>query len=101
MERIQENDINIYPTFTENSPMFPLESFEVGIPCLLGNNNDYFYGTELEKYVVLTKEDDPKYIKEKILNALDNKDEIMHLYKEWKKDFDVKCDELVKEFIKI
>lgn len=99
MERIQENDINIYPTFTENSPMFPLESFEVGIPCILGNNNDYFCGTELEKYVVLEKEDDSIYIKEKILSVLNNKDEIMHLYKNWKKDFNVKCDELVKDFI--
>ena len=35
LKRIQQNDINIYPTFTENSPMFPLESFEMGVPCLI------------------------------------------------------------------
>ena len=35
MKKIQKNDINIYPTFTENAPMFPLESFEMGVPCLL------------------------------------------------------------------
>ena len=65
LRRIQENDINIYPTFTENAPMFPLESFEVGVPCLLGNNNDYFLGTKLGEYVILTKEDDPEYKKKK------------------------------------
>ena len=99
MKRIQGNDINIYPTFTENAPMFPLESFEMGVPCLLGNNNDYFVGTKLGEYVILEREDDSLYIKNRIMNALDNRDEIMNLYREWKKDFNKKCDELVKNFI--
>ena len=80
--------------------MFPLESFEMGVPCLLGNNNDYFVGTKLGEFVILNKEDDPKYIKEKIINCIKHKDEIMELYKEWKKDFDAKCENWVKEFIK-
>ena len=101
LKRIQLNDVNVYPTFTENAPMFPLESFEMGVPCLLGNNNDYFVGTELGKYVILTKEDDPIYIKEKIIDCIEHKEEIMRLYKEWKKDFDKKCGELVEEFVKI
>lgn len=101
LKRIQQNDVNIYPTFTENAPMFPLESFEMGVPCLLGNNNDYFAGTKLGEYVILTKEDDPKYIKTRIINCIEHKDEIMKLYKEWKKEFDIKCNKLVEEFIKI
>lgn len=101
MERIQKNDINIYPTFTENAPMFPLESFEMGVPCLLGNNNDYFVGTELGKYVILEKEDDAFYIKEKIEQALKHREEIMNLYVEWKKEFDIKCNKLVEEFVKM
>ena len=101
LKRIQQNDINIYPTFTENAPMFPLESFEMGVPCLLGNNNDYFCGTKLGDYVILTKEDDPLYIKEKIIECIDNKDEIMDLYKQWKKEFNKKFNKLVNEFVKI
>ena len=101
LERIRQNEVNIYPTFTENAPMFPLESFEMGVPCLLGNNNDYFEGTKLGEYVILTKEDDPEYIKERIINCIENKEEIMSLYKEWKKDFDKKCEKLVDEFVKI
>lgn len=101
MKRIQQNDINIYPTFTENAPMFPLESFEMGVPCLLGNNNDYFIGTKLGKYVILQKEDDAEYIKDKIIEVLKNKEEIMNLYQAWKKEFDKKCEKLVKEFVKL
>lgn len=101
MGRIQKNDINIYPTFTENAPMFPLESFEMGVPCLLGNNNDYFVGTELGKYVILEREDDAEYIKNKIMIVLEHKEEVMKLYRQWKKGFDKKCEKLVEEFIKI
>ena len=101
LKRIQNNDINIYPTFTENAPMFPLESFEMGVPCLLGNNNDYFTGTKLGEYVILTKEDDPLYIKDRILYCLEHKSEIMDLYKEWKIEFDKKCEKLVQEFVSL
>lgn len=100
MKRIQKNIVNIYPTFTENAPMFPLESFEMGVPCLLGNNNDYFVGTRLGEYVILKREDDAQYIKDKIRDVLENRDEVMELYRQWKKDFDKKCDELVENFIK-
>ena len=81
LKRIQQNEVNIYPTFTENAPMFPLESFEMGVPCLLGNNNDYFVGTKLGEYVILTKEDDPEYLKDRIVNCIEHKDEIMKLYR--------------------
>ena len=99
LERIQKNDINLYITFTECSPMFPLESFEMGVPCLVGNNNDYFQNTELGKYVIVDREDDAEYIKNKIMNCLENKEKVMQLYKEWKTNFDKKCKEYVKEFI--
>lgn len=101
MKRIKMNDINVYPTFTENAPMFPLESFEMGVPCLLGNNNDFFIGTELGKYIILDKEDDPEYISKKIINVLENKELVMKLYKDWKYTFDKKCEKYVQDFISI
>ena len=101
LKRIQQNEVNIYPTFTENAPMFPLESFEMGVPCLVGNNNDYFVDTKLGEYVILTKEDDAEYLKERIINCIEHKEEIMNLYEEWKKDFDKKCENWVNEFVKL
>ena len=100
MKRIQKNEINIYPTFTECAPMFPLESFEHGVPCLIGNNNDYFLSSkELRKYVTVEREDDPIYIREKIKEVIKNKDKIMKLYREWKKEFDKEVEKEVDEFI--
>lgn len=99
LKRILENDINVYATFTECSPMFPLESFEMGVPCLIGNNNDYFMGSKLREYVTVNREDDPEEIYNKIVNVLNNKDEVMKLYREWKEQFDKDLVDKVNEFL--
>lgn len=99
LERCQENDINLYITYTECSPMFPLESFEVGVPCLVGNNNDYFQDTELGKYVIVNREDDAEYISRKIIECLENKEKVMDLYKIWKQQYDKDCKKYVEKFI--
>lgn len=99
LKRILENDINVYATFTECSPMFPLESFEMGVPCLIGNNNDYFMGSKLREYVTVNREDDPEEIYNKIVNILNNKDEVMKLYREWKEQFDKDLVDKVNAFL--
>ena len=99
MRRIKRNDINIYVTFTECSPMFPMESFEQGVPCLIGNNNDYFLGSKLRDYVCVNREDDPREIRDKITKVIENKEEILKLYREWKNDFNNEVKKQVKEFL--
>ncbi|MEG1705452.1 MAG: hypothetical protein RR290_02625 [Clostridia bacterium] len=101
MERIKDNDVNVYITFTECSPMFPIESFESGVPCLVGNNNDYFQNTELGNYIIVNREDDAEFIKDKIIECIENREKIMQLYKTWKMQFDIQCIENVKAFIEI
>ena len=99
MKRIKRNDINIYVTFTECSPMFPMESFEQGVPCLIGNNNDYFLGSKLRDYVCVNREDDPREIKDKITKVIENKEEVLKLYREWKNNFNNEVKKQVKEFL--
>ena len=99
MKRIKRNDINIYVTFTECSPMFPMESFEQGVPCLIGNNNDYFLGSKLRDYVCVNREDDPREIRDKITKVIENKEEVLKLYREWKNDFNNEVKKQVKEFL--
>ena len=99
MKRIKRNDINIYVTFTECSPMFPMESFEQGVPCLIGNNNDYFLGSKLREYVCVNREDDPREIRDKIIKVIKNKEEVLKLYREWKNNFNNEVKKQVKEFL--
>lgn len=100
-KRIAKNDINLYVTFTECSPLIPLESLELGVPCITGDNHHYFEGTELEKYLVVNKEDNIMNIYEKMKYALENREYILDLYKKWKKKYDEEVANNRNEFLKI
>lgn len=99
LERMAQNDVNLYATFVECAPMLPLESFELGVPCITGNNHHYFKDTELAKYVIVESEDNIDEIAEKIELCLNNRDKIVNLYKEWKIEYDEKVKEKLKEFL--
>lgn len=99
LARMSQNDINLYITFSECSPMLPIESFEMGVVCLLGDNNHYFKNTELEKYLVVNREDDVICIANKINYALKNKAKILELYTNWKRKHDIASQESVQKFL--
>ncbi len=88
LARIADNDINIYVTFVECAPLLPLESFELGVPCITGNNHHYWENHELRKYVVVDEADNVIKIYGKIKYCLENKEKVMKLYSDWKRDYD-------------
>ena len=94
-----KNDITLYVTFSECAPMLPIESLEVGTICITGNNHHYFDNTKLYDYLVVEREDDVMAIYEKINYAVEHKDEIFKLYKEWKKSNDERTKKSVEEFL--
>ncbi len=99
LKRMANNTINLYVTFSECAPMLPLESFEVGVPCVFGNNHHYFKNQELENYVIVKNEEDPIEISNQIKKCLDNKNEVMKLYKTWKKENDALSKQSVNDFL--
>lgn len=101
LKRIAQNDINIYTTFVECAPLLPLESLELGVPCITSNNHHYWEGTELEKYLVVNAPDNIIEIKNKIEYVLKNKDAILKLYSEWKKEYDIQAKKSVEKFKQI
>lgn len=98
--RIAEDDIVLYATFVECAPILPLECLELGVPCITGDNHHYWVGTELEKYLVEPKVDNPVAIAKRIEDCIENKDEIIKLYKDWKKKYDKYCEEEIKNFLR-
>lgn len=98
-KRMASNDVNVYATFTECAPMLPLESFELGVPCVSSNNHHYFKGTELEYFTVVTEPDNIKNIYDKIMLCLENKEKIMKLYRLWKKEYNIIVEKNIKEFL--
>lgn len=101
LQNMAKNDINFYVTFTECAPLVPLESLELGVPCITSNNHHYWEGTELEKYLVVNENDNVMKIYEKARFCLDNKEKVLNLYKEWKKEYDIASELSVKKFLEI
>ena len=99
LKRMASNTINLYVTFSECAPMLPIESMECGTICLTGDNHHYFKNTELEKYLVVSREDDVLAIAHKIEFALSNKDKIFELYNVWKKEYDETSKKSVQAFL--
>lgn len=96
-----KRDLVLYVTFSECAPMLPIESLETGTICIMGNNHHYFKGSKLHDYLVVEREDDLDEIVRKIKNALDNKEEILRLYKAWKVENDNESAKSVEEFLKM
>lgn len=99
LARMAKNDVNLYVTFSECAPMLPLESLEVGVPCISGNNHHYFKNTPLEKYLIVNNETDVIEIKEKIEMCIKNKEEILNLYKTWKIENHLYTKKQIESFI--
>lgn len=99
LTRMASNDLNVYVTFTECAPLLPLESLELGVPCITGNNHHYFKGSELEQYLIVDEIDNIMEIHKKIQYALENRNEIIRLYDEWKQQYNVIAKQSMKDFI--
>ena len=101
IKRLASNDINLYVTFTECAPMMPLESLEVGVPCITANNHHYWEDSELEKYLIVNQVDNPMAIYEKVKLCLENRNKIMQLYQTWRAENNKQSINSVEAFLKV
>lgn len=96
---IQKNDVIIASTFTDYFHTVFFISMEMGIPCLIGNNSDFFDNDdELKKYIVTSAEDNPITNSEMVKNILENKEKIQKLYGEWKEKYNQKANKSKEDF---
>lgn len=102
IDEVKKNDIIIATSFTEYvHPIFFL-SMEVGIPCLIGDNSDFFnMNDELKECIVSNAEDNPIINANKVKKIIENKDKIKTLYMEWKKKYNNNVEKLVWNFINL
>lgn len=100
LTRMAGNDVNLYVSFAEASPLLPLESMELGVPCVTANNHHYWTDTPLEEYLIVDRPDDIMAIHSQVEKALKNRVKIMKLYKEWKAGYNTVSKKSVEDFIK-
>ena len=102
IKSIKKNDVIVSTSFTEYMhPIFWI-SMELGIPCLIGNNTDFFENEkykELKEYIVTTSEDNPIINAKKVELIIQNKDRIIELYKQWKNEYNKIAEESKIKFI--
>lgn len=101
LQRMSNNDLNLNVSFAEAAPLMPLESLELGVPCLTGNNHHYWQDSILADLLIVNRPDDIIAIYEKINNAIINRKKILNLYKKWKVRYDNFSDETIKDFIRV
>ena len=101
LTRMAKNDVNLYATYSECAPLIPLESFQLGVPCITGNNHHYWDDSMLKKFVVVDEVDNPYAIHQKIMECLNNKEQVMKLYRDWKQNYDIEATQSLRKFLSI
>ena len=100
LQQMKNNDINLYVTFSECAPLLPLESLELGVPCLTGPNHHYFEEYPvLKDYLVVSQPDNPVLIAEKIKAAIENRDKILSEYRTWREKNNILSRSSVDAFL--
>ena len=100
IEKVAKNDVIVATSFTEYvHPVFWI-SMELGIPCLIGNNSDFFDEKDLLKqYIVSSAEDNAIINAQMVEKILKKKEKIQELYKIWKEEYNKKAKEKLEEFL--
>lgn len=98
--KLIKNDVIVSTSFTEYvHPIFWI-SMELGIPCLIGNNSDFFEkDEELEKYVVSVAEDNAIINSKMVETMIREKKKIQELYKVWKEKYNKETKENIEKFL--
>ena len=99
--RMSNNDINLNITLVDDASTIPIESFELGTPCIIGRNCNYFRNTELEQYISVKNENDILEIRDKIEFVYKNREKILEEYKKWRNEYTKITKENIDSFFKI
>lgn len=99
-KKMKDNDVNLFVKLNEDTSILPIESLEMGVPCVVGSNS-FINGTELEQYIKVTNPENINEISEKIRYVLTNQIEIMDAYTKWKEEYLKDVENCKIEFVKI
>ena len=77
---IKDNFVNLYVNFTNTNNELIKKSFDLGIPCIVGNTNYFDNNKYLKENLVVKSDDDLREISEKIDFVRNNRDKIRQEY---------------------
>jgi hypothetical protein len=92
-------DLNLYLTASECSPMLPLESLALGVPCLMGPVTYYFEDDQyLRDRLVVKDLSNPTSIRAQIRQALAERKDIIQAYRSYQANRQIRQLELIEHF---
>lgn len=81
MRRMRQTGLTLYVTMSECSPMVPLESFALGVPCLVGPSSHLFRRSPvLREALVVQHPQSPGEIAAKMKAALQDQERLFEAY---------------------
>jgi hypothetical protein len=101
LQAIRDTHLTLYVTFSECSPMLPLESFSVGTPCLVGPTSHLFEDDEfLRSRLVVPAPDRADVIAQWIEGALAERDALVRAYQRWAPRYNARARASLDEFLR-
>ncbi|MEM6943717.1 MAG: hypothetical protein AAF565_08215 [Pseudomonadota bacterium] len=79
--QMRETTLTLYVTLSECAPMLPLESFALGVPCIIGPASDLFRDDEvLREALVVTRPLSPAAIAERAQDVIARRSEVLERF---------------------
>lgn len=99
-EAMRQTHLTLYVTFFECCPMLPLESFSVGVPCLIGPSSHLFEDDPgLARVLVVPYPDRADVIARSIRAVLEQRDAIVAQYNRYIPTYNERARRCVQEFL--
>lgn len=99
-KEISTTALSLYVTISECSPMLPLESFALGVPCLIGACSHLFRDHQLlRRALVVDQPCNPSMIADMAVGAIRDKDKIVDAYRAYAFEQQEAADAAMAKFL--
>jgi len=100
-QAMADTDLTISVTFAEACPMLPLESFSIGVPCLLGPTSHLFEEHRyLHEVTVVPYPDRAEVVAAHVERALHEREQLVDAYREFAEDYNDRARRSVARFLR-
>ncbi len=95
---VKGNLVNLYINFTDSDNTVFFRSMDLGVPCIIGNN-ELLKGSNLDKFLVVESDDSIDEISQKIELVSKNRNQILKEYENFRKDYSSKVKKEMEDFL--
>lgn len=100
LQAMRRTHVSMYVTLSECCPMLPLESMQVGVPCLTGPNSHLFEDNNyLRERLVVPFPDRADVIAKHFRRAFEERESIMAEYAQYGPAYNARANESVRRFV--